>query len=116
MAAAPFDVVALVTSAGGLPALNQVLMPLPRDFGAALVIVQHLGGSGSSLVDILRRRCPLPVQWIADHDAQANDSGRHPQPPADAALQRLIAQTLASSIGGTSIGEEGQAESADAER
>jgi PAS domain-containing protein len=68
MAAAPFDVVALVTSAGGLSALNQVLLPLPDDFGAALVIVQHLGGSGSSLVDILRRRSPLPVQWIADHD------------------------------------------------
>jgi hypothetical protein len=30
--------------------------------------VQHLGGSGSSLVDILRRHSPLPVQWIADHD------------------------------------------------
>ena len=69
MAATPFDVVALVTSAGGLSALNQVLLPLPHDFGAALVIVQHLGGSGSSLVDILGRRGPLPVQWIADHDA-----------------------------------------------
>ena len=64
----PFDVVALVTSAGGLSALNQVLLPLPDDFGAALVIVQHLSRMGSSLVEILRRRSPLPVQWIADRD------------------------------------------------
>jgi chemotaxis response regulator CheB len=64
----PFDVVALVASAGGLSALNQVLLPLPADFGAAVVIVQHLGWSGSTLVDILRRRSPLPVDWIADHD------------------------------------------------
>lgn len=41
MAAAPFDVVALVTSAGGLSALNQVLLPLPDDLGVAVVIVQH---------------------------------------------------------------------------
>ena len=65
----PFDVVALVTSAGGLSALNQVLRPLPDDFGAALVIVQHLSRAGSSLVEILSRRSPLPVHWIADRDA-----------------------------------------------
>jgi chemotaxis response regulator CheB len=58
---APFDVVALVTSADGLSALNQVLLPLPDDFNAAVVIVQQLGGPGSSLVEILRRRSPLPV-------------------------------------------------------
>src|SRR5712671_5368349 len=64
----PFDVVALVTSAGGLSALNQVFLTLPDDLNAALVIVQHLGGPVSSLAEILRRRGPLPVQWIADHD------------------------------------------------
>ena len=64
----PFDVVALVASAGGLSALNQVLVPLPDDFHAALVIVQHLSRSGSSLVEILRRHSPLPVHWAADHD------------------------------------------------
>jgi len=63
-----FDVVALVASAGGLSALNQVLLPLPDDLGAAVVIVQHLGSWGSSLVEILARRSPLPVCWIADHD------------------------------------------------
>ena len=52
-ARARFDVVALVASAGGLSALNQVLQHLPDDFGAPVVIVQHLGGANSILVDIL---------------------------------------------------------------
>jgi chemotaxis response regulator CheB len=64
-----FEVVALVASAGGLAALGQVLPLLPDDFSAALVIVQHLGGTGSRLVEILGRHSPLPVQWIADHDS-----------------------------------------------
>lgn len=63
----PFDVVALVASAGGLSAVNHVLSQLPGDFGAAVLIVQHLGGSGSSLVEILRRRSPLPAEWATDH-------------------------------------------------
>jgi signal transduction histidine kinase/chemotaxis response regulator CheB len=63
-----FDVVALVSSAGGLSALNQVLHRLPADFGAAVVVMQHLGSTGSSLVEILRRRSRLPVEWIRDHD------------------------------------------------
>jgi chemotaxis response regulator CheB len=69
MGAVHFDVVALVASAGGLAALDHVLRSLPDDFGAALVIVQHLGGTGSNLVEILNRRSPLPVRWIADHDS-----------------------------------------------
>jgi chemotaxis response regulator CheB len=64
----PVDVVALVASAGGLAALNQVLLTMPDNFNAALVIVQHLGGQASRLAEILDRRSPLPVRWIADHD------------------------------------------------
>ena len=64
----PFDVVALVASAGGLAALHQVLLPLPGDFKAALVVVQHLGGPVSNLAEILGWSSPLPVHWIADHD------------------------------------------------
>ena len=56
----PFDVVALVTSAGGLSALNQLLRVLPDDFDAALVVVQHLGGQRSYLAEILHRRSPKP--------------------------------------------------------
>ena len=64
----PFDIVALVASAGGLEALSTVLRPLPADFPAAIIIVQHLPASSSQLVDILERRSALPVQW-AEHDA-----------------------------------------------
>ena len=64
----PVDVVALVASAGGLAALSQVLLTLPDDFNAALVVVQHLGGPASRLAEILDRHSPLPVHWIADHD------------------------------------------------
>jgi chemotaxis response regulator CheB len=61
-----FDVVALVASAGGLSAVSHVLSQLPGDFGAAVVVVQHLSEKGSSLVNILRRHSPLPAEWITD--------------------------------------------------
>src|SRR5262245_24782544 len=60
-----FDVVALVTSTGGLEALRRILRDLPRDFQAALVVAQHLGGQGSALVEILNRETKLPVQWAS---------------------------------------------------
>ncbi|HEU4408202.1 MAG TPA: chemotaxis protein CheB [Polyangiaceae bacterium] len=66
--AAPFDVVALVASAGGLDAVSAVLRGLPRDLPAAVLVVQHLGGAASALVEILSRRCALPVAW-ADEGA-----------------------------------------------
>ena len=59
------DVVALVTSAGGLDALSAVLGSLPAEFPAAILVGQHLGET-SKLVDILRRRTELPVTWAAD--------------------------------------------------
>jgi two-component system chemotaxis response regulator CheB len=36
-----FSVVALVASAGGLEALTRVLAPLPADFPAAIIGLQH---------------------------------------------------------------------------
>jgi signal transduction histidine kinase/chemotaxis response regulator CheB len=63
---APLDVVVLVASAGGLDALTKVLRELPGDFGAAVVVAQHLGGQGSTLAEILRRRIELPVDWASD--------------------------------------------------
>lgn len=57
-----YDIVAMAASAGGLMALSTVLGALPRDFGAALVIVQHLDPRHRSLMaDILSRRTPLQV-------------------------------------------------------
>src|SRR3712207_443778 len=60
------EVVTLVTSAGGLGALSVVLRELPEDFPAAVVVAQHLGGQGSSLLEILERRIALPLEWARD--------------------------------------------------
>jgi two-component system, chemotaxis family, protein-glutamate methylesterase/glutaminase len=57
-----FEVVALVASAGGLPALSKVLSHLPADFPAAVVVVQHLDPSRPSLLSkILAQHCAMPV-------------------------------------------------------
>src|SRR3712207_1291793 len=60
------EVVTLVASAGGLEALSVVLRDLPEDFAAAVVVAQHLGGQGSSLLEILERRIALPLEWARD--------------------------------------------------
>lgn len=59
----PFEVVALVASAGGLAALTAVLSQLPPDFPAAVVVLQHVDPSRPSLLsEILGRRSGLPVR------------------------------------------------------
>jgi two-component system chemotaxis response regulator CheB len=60
----------MAASAGGLNALTKVLAPLPADFSAAIVLVQHLDPRHRSLMaDILGRRTSLRV-------VQAVESGR----------------------------------------
>lgn len=49
------------TSAGGLQALQSLLRDLPADLPAAVLIVQHIGGS-SFLPEILARSGALPVK------------------------------------------------------
>jgi two-component system, chemotaxis family, protein-glutamate methylesterase/glutaminase len=39
---------------------------LPVDFPVPLVLVQHVGAAPSVLVDILRRKTPLSVQWAQE--------------------------------------------------
>jgi two-component system chemotaxis response regulator CheB len=63
-----FDVVALVTSAGGLDAMTRVLRDIPRNIPAPIVVMQHISDQGSSLVPILERRLGVPVRWINDGD------------------------------------------------
>ena len=64
-----FPVIALVTSAGGLEALSQVLATLPGDLPAAVLVVQHLQPEHTSaLADILDRRTDLAVVAAADGD------------------------------------------------
>lgn len=58
-----FEIVALAASAGGLKALTLVLAALPRDFPAALVVVQHLDPRHRSLMaEILGKRTALRVR------------------------------------------------------
>jgi two-component system, chemotaxis family, protein-glutamate methylesterase/glutaminase len=64
-----FPVVALVTSAGGLDALSQVLGPLPADLPAAVLIVQHQSPDHPSrLAHILDKRTALRVDTASDGD------------------------------------------------
>jgi two-component system chemotaxis response regulator CheB len=56
-------VVALAASAGGLKALSHVLGALPKDFPAAILVVQHLDRhSRSMLAGILARHTALPAR------------------------------------------------------
>ena len=86
-----YEVVALAASAGGLNALSEVLAPLPEDFRAAIVLVQHLDPKHRSLMaEILGRRTVLKVRqaingdrihaggvWVAppDHHLLVNGNG-----------------------------------------
>lgn len=72
---ADFDVVALAASAGGVTALGTVLMALPPDFPAALLIVLHLNRRHKSLIaEILGRRCNFSVKQAEEGDRLTSTS------------------------------------------
>ncbi len=76
-----FDVVALAASAGGLQALSHVLAAIPREFPAAIVVVQHLDPRHRSLMaDILSKRTQLPVKQAQEGDALVQGTA-HVAPP-----------------------------------
>jgi two-component system chemotaxis response regulator CheB len=78
---APFDIVALAASAGGLTALSRVLAALPVDFPAVIVVVQHLDPRHRSLMaDILSRRTPLRVKQ-AEEGEQVSPATVYIAPP-----------------------------------
>lgn len=59
----PFPVVAVAASAGGIKAISELLSALPKDFPAAIAIVQHLDPKHPSLLaEILDRRTSLAVK------------------------------------------------------
>jgi two-component system, chemotaxis family, protein-glutamate methylesterase/glutaminase len=59
---APYEIVGIAASAGGLSAVTSVLSGLPQNFGAAVLIVQHLDPRHRSLMpQIMSRRTHLPV-------------------------------------------------------
>jgi two-component system chemotaxis response regulator CheB len=58
-----FDIVAMGASAGGIPALANILALLPADFPVPIVVVEHVGtGRPSNLALILSRQTKLQVQ------------------------------------------------------
>jgi len=59
--------VVIAASAGALPAIIDVLAPLPADFPAAIALVQHRGHAEPQvLIDILARRTRLRVRHAQD--------------------------------------------------
>ncbi|MEG4587071.1 chemotaxis protein CheB [Microcoleus sp. MOSTC5] len=59
---APFPVVGIAASAGGLEAFIELLSNLPADTGMAFVLIQHLAPDRQSLLsEILRRSTQMPV-------------------------------------------------------
>jgi two-component system chemotaxis response regulator CheB len=57
------ELVAIGASTGGPQVLHQILMRLPADFPAPILIVQHIAdGFVASMVDWLRPDCQVPVK------------------------------------------------------
>ena len=64
---APFPIVAIAASAGGLEAFTQLLSHLPTDTGMAFVLIQHLDPTHKSLLtEILARTTTMPVSEVSD--------------------------------------------------
>lgn len=62
---APFPIVGVAASAGGLEAFTQLLSHLPIDTGMAFVLIQHLSPDHKSLLtEILTRATQLPVREV----------------------------------------------------
>ncbi|MEG4808899.1 CheR family methyltransferase [Microcoleus sp. F8-D3] len=64
---APFPIVGIAASAGGLEAFTQLLSHLPSDTGMAFVLIQHLAPDHKSLLsEILARTTQMPVNEVKD--------------------------------------------------
>ncbi len=64
---APFPIVGIAASAGGLEAFTGLLSHLPVDTGMAFVLIQHLAPDHKSLLtEILARTTQMPVNEVKD--------------------------------------------------
>ncbi|MGQ9518116.1 MAG: chemotaxis protein CheB, partial [Anaerolineae bacterium] len=62
-------VVAIAASTGGPQSLDQVIMALPADLPACVIILQHMpAGFTASFAERLNRKGPLPVKEAAEGD------------------------------------------------
>ncbi len=65
----PIEVVAIASSTGGPPAIQAILTSLPADFGAGIVISQHMpAGFTRSFAERLNKLSPLVVSEAAAGD------------------------------------------------
>ena len=65
-----YSVVVISASAGGIPALMDLLSRLPADFALSILVVQHLSAKlPSRLPEVLGFRTPLKVKWAEDGEA-----------------------------------------------
>ncbi|MFD6072984.1 MULTISPECIES: chemotaxis protein CheB [Amycolatopsis] len=79
--AAPYEIVAIGSSAGGVKALLAVLGALPADFPLPLVIVQHLDPRHDTiLADILDRQSKLRIK-LAEAGERLEPGVVHVAPP-----------------------------------
>ncbi|MEG4574625.1 CheR family methyltransferase [Microcoleus sp. N3A4] len=64
---APFPIVGIAASAGGLEAFTELLSHLPVDTGMAFVLIQHLAPNHKSLLtEILTKQTQMPVSEVQD--------------------------------------------------
>ena len=91
------SVVALVSSAGGLPAASSVLADLPPDFPASVLVLQHVSPDHRSLLpEILQRHTSLAVSSAADQaelaagQVQVAPSGCHTLITPDGRISLIV--------------------------
>lgn len=71
IAGAPARIVAIASSTGGPAALQRILLDLPGDFPAPILVVQHIAlGFAAGLADWLNASCGLRVK-VAEHGERA---------------------------------------------
>jgi two-component system chemotaxis response regulator CheB len=76
-----FRLLTIVSSAGGIAALVEVLGGLPADFPLPVVILQHLRpGHDSEIAEVLGRQCALAVKF-AQPGEQATPGSVYVAPP-----------------------------------
>jgi len=84
---APFPVVGLGASAGGLAALEQFFSALPPSSGMAFVVVTHqLAGRPSLMAQLLGRKTAMPVVDVVDVTRVAPNHVYLPPPGHDLAI------------------------------
>jgi two-component system chemotaxis response regulator CheB len=72
---AAFPLVVIGASTGGPRVIQQILKALPRSFGAALLVVQHIAeGFSEGMVEWLSSSCALPVRMAQEGDTIALDT------------------------------------------